>query len=168
MKFLTFIPLVLLLGSCVNPFAPELAEGDPFEELIGNPKTIDGFYTRFQNSYQFRDTTLYGPLVHPEFLFTYRDFDRNVDISWGRPIEMVTTNRLFLESEDIQLQWNNIVSSFVNTDKTEAQIIRRFNLTIVLSQSDVIRTDGSANFVLSRADSTVSWQLFRWRDESDA
>jgi hypothetical protein len=159
--------LVTIPLACTNPFAPELTDSDPFGELLGDPTTIDGFYTRFQNAYIFRDTTLYGPLIHPEFVFTYRDFDRNVDVSWGRSLEIITTHRLFLESNDIQLQWNNVVTSFVNPDKTQAQIIRRFNLSVVLSQADVIRTDGSANFVLERPDSTQAWQLIRWRDESD-
>lgn len=159
--------ILLFPLACTNPFAPELTDSDPFGELLGDPTTIDGFYTRFQNAYIFRDTTLYGPLIHPEFVFTYRDFDRNVDVSWGRSLELITTHRLFLESNDIQLQWNNVVTSFVNPDKTQAQVIRRFNLSVVLSQADVIRTDGSANFVLERPDSTQVWQLIRWRDESD-
>jgi hypothetical protein len=50
---------------------------------------------------------------------------------------------------------------------TEAQIIRRFDLIVSLEGSDVIRTDGSANFVLQRPDTLSPWQLIRWRDQSD-
>lgn len=153
--------------SCTNPFAPKLLEGDILEDLLGNPSTLEGFYTRFQNAYQLRDTTLYGPLIHPEFIFTYRDPEQNVDISWGRSQEMNTTSRLFQNSRDIQLQWSNIITRIDNPDRTRTQVIRRFNLTVLLEGAEMFRTDGAANFILTRTDSTSNWQLLTWRDESD-
>jgi hypothetical protein len=156
-----------ILAGCLNPFAPRELEGDILENLLGDPSTLEGFYTRFQNAYQLRDTTLYGPLIHPEFIFTYRDPEQNVDISWGRAEEMNATSRLFQNSRDIQLQWNNIISRFENAEKTRSQVVRRFNLTILLEGSDLFRTDGAANFILTRTDSTANWQLLSWRDESD-
>jgi hypothetical protein len=152
---------------CSNPFAPGLEKGDPFDALLGDPRTIDGFYLRFQNAYLFRDTTLYGPLIHPEFIFTFRDFEQNVDISWGRPAEMISTWRLFNRSQDLQLQWNNLVSTSINAERTEAILLRRFNLGVVLSANEIYRTDGVAGFMLRRPDSTAAWTLFRWRDESN-
>lgn len=158
---------VVISAGCINPFAPGEAEGDPFENFLGDPTTIEGFYQRFQNAYQLRDTTLYGPLIHPEFLFTFRDFEQNVDITWGRAEEMWATYNLFLNSAEIQMQWNNIISRQVNDENTFSQVVRRFSLIVVLQGSDVLRTDGSANFVLTRADSAARWQLISWRDESD-
>jgi hypothetical protein len=157
----------LLTGGCANPFAPGLEAGDPFDALLGDPRSLDGFYLRFQNAYQFRDTTLYGPLIDPEFMFTYRDFEQNVDISWGRPAELNSTWRLFNQSQDLQLQWNNLVSSSVNPEKTEAVLLRRFNLGVVLNAAENYRTDGVAGFILRREDSTMAWRLYRWRDESN-
>ena len=164
-----WITVVILVGlaGCSNPFAPGVEEGDPFTELLGDPSTVEGFFVRFQNAYQLRDTTLYGPLIHPNFTFTYRDFDNNVDISWSRIEEMSSTYRLFINSQDIRIQWNNIISQEINSNKDRGQIIRRFDLTVILEASDVIRTDGAVNFILSRADSTEDWQLLSWRDESD-
>lgn len=159
--------MLCILVGCINPFAPGYEEGDPFSELLGDPSTVEGFFVRFQNAYQLRDTTLYGPLIHPNFTFTYRDHDNNVDITWGRAEEMSSTYRLFLNSQDIRIQWNNIISQNFNEDKTQGQIIRRFDLTVVLQAADVIRTDGSVNFILTRADSTDNWQILSWRDESD-
>jgi hypothetical protein len=166
---LTWLWTLCLLGvvSCTNPFAPKVLEGDILGDLLGDPTTIEGFYLRFQNAYQLRDTTLYGPLIHPNFTFTYRDPEQNVDITWGRSQEMNSTSLLFQQSSDIQLQWNNIITQFTNTTKTQSQIIRRFNLVIVLQGSDIFRTDGSTNFVLTRADSTATWQILSWRDESE-
>jgi hypothetical protein len=164
-----FIVAVFAVGvaGCLNPFAPGVEEGDPFTDLLGDPSTIEGFFVRFQNAYQLRDTTLYGPLIHPNFTFTFRDYDNNVDISWSRVEEMSSTYRLFINSQDIRIQWNNIISQNINAERDRAQIIRRFDLTVILDASDVIRTDGAVNFVMTRADSTENWQLFSWRDESD-
>ncbi len=162
------LAVLALVGlGCWNPFAPGAEEGDPFETLLGDPSTIEGFFTRFQNAYQLRDTTLYGPLIASDFTFTYRDYDNNVDISWGRSEEMSSTYRLFINSRDIRIQWNNIISQDVNADKDRAQVIRRFDLTVVLEAADLIRTDGAVNFILAREDSTDNWQLRSWRDESD-
>jgi hypothetical protein len=110
---------------------------------------------------------LYGPLIAPDFIFTYRDAELNVDVSWGRAEELNTTARLFSTSRDIQLQWNNISSFFQNEPKTRAQVIRRFNLMVMLDESTVYRTDGATNFILTREDSTRAWQLQSWRDESE-
>ncbi|TNE71885.1 hypothetical protein EP331_08440 [bacterium] len=134
---------------------------------MGNPLTIDGFYTRFQNAYKLRDTTLYGPLLHPEFTFTFRNYEQNVDVSWGRIEDLISTGNMFQFSREIDLTWNNIIVQLDNGEGTEAQIIRRFDLIVSLEGSDVIRTDGSANFVLQRPDTLSPWQIIRWRDQSD-
>lgn len=164
---LLLFTILFLLPSCVNPFSPRVDETNIFDELLGDPKKIDGFYIRFQNAYQFRDTTLYGPLIDPNFNFVFRDFNRNLDVTWGRTEDLNSTYNLFIQSQDIQLQWNNIVLQAVNPEGTRAQIVRRFNLLVVINSNDIIRTDGSANFVLARADSTMSWKLLQWRDESE-
>ena len=52
-------------------------------------------------------------------------------------------------------------------DKTQSQIIRRFSLVVVLDGADIFRTDGATNFVLTRTDSTSTWQILSWRDESE-
>ena len=166
-NFCAILILVLISSTCLNPFAPEYKEGEPLENLLGNPTTISGFYTRFQNAYKLRDTTLYGPLIHPEFTFTYRNPDQNVDVSWGRVEELMSTSRLFQYSREIDLTWNNVIVELTNGLGTEAQIIRRFDLIVSLEGSDVLRTDGSANFVLQRTDTLQPWKLIRWRDQSD-
>ncbi len=164
-----FVSMVLGIGlaGCINPFAPGVADGDPLDDILGDPSTIEGFFVRFQNAYQLRDTTLYGPLIHPDFTFTYRDYDNNVDITWFRNDEMSSTYRLFINSQDIRIQWNNIISLDQNVEATQAQVIRRFDLTVILDAADVIRTDGAVNFIMTRPDSTENWQLLSWRDESD-
>ena len=165
--------LPLFTAGCINPFAPGELEGDPIVDLLGDPSTIEGFYTRFQKSYELRDTSLYGPLIHPNFTFTFRDDDRNVDITWGRSEEMNSTYNMFSQSYDISLRWNNIIDQIPmgtqdESDTESMLVIRRFNLTVVVSPSEPpFRSDGSASFVLTRPDETANWRLVSWRDESD-
>src|SRR5690554_3361014 len=73
---------IMLVCSC-NPFAPALEEGDPFATLLGDPTTIEGFFTNFQNAYELRDLALYEPLIDSAFIFTYYDFDAQVERQWG-------------------------------------------------------------------------------------
>lgn len=162
-----FLLLIPFLAGCINPFAPEELEGDPVADLLGDPSTIQGFYTRFQKAYELRDTSLYGPLIHSDFTFTFRDDNRNVDRSWGRSEEMSNTYNMFSLSYDITLRWNNITQEIIGEDKTEGQVIRRFNLTVVRTPGETYRADGSASFRLTRPDSTADWRLISWRDESD-
>ena len=35
--------------------APALEEGDPFGDLLGDPTTVDGFFTAFRTAYELRD-----------------------------------------------------------------------------------------------------------------
>lgn len=165
---LCFLFAFPLLAGCINPFAPGELEGDPVADLLGDPSTIEGFYTRFQKSYELRDTSLYGPLIHSDFTFIFRDEERNVDVTWNRPEEMNSTYNMFSLSYDISLRWNNITQEIINEEQTRAEVIRRFNLTVLESPSEPpLRSDGSASFRLTRSDSTDDWQLILWRDESD-
>ena len=70
--------LLALLGSSLpacNPFAPSLGEGDVFGDLLGDPTTVEGFFTNFRNAYELRDLSLYEPLIDSSFVFQYTDFD---------------------------------------------------------------------------------------------
>jgi len=156
----------ILLAGC-NPFAPSLEEGDPFGALLGDPTTISGFFTNFQNAYELRDISLYEPLLDSSFIFIYHDFDAQVDRQWGFSQELESTRRLFQNSSLIRLRWNNIISQVINPSSTEAHVVRSFNLSVTLEAADVFGTDGNVNLQLVRRDSTGSWRMRRWRDESE-
>ncbi|MBO6573789.1 MAG: hypothetical protein JJ896_00105 [Rhodothermales bacterium] len=160
------LPLLLVLAGC-NPFAPALEEGSAFGDLLGDPTTVDGFFTNFQNAYELRDLSLYEPLLDSSFVFVWRDFDAQVDREWGFVEDLETTRRLFANASLIRLQWNQILSRDVFDPGRQERIVRSFNLTITLEQGDVFRGDGNVNFLLGRADSTANWKLLRWRDESE-
>ncbi|MFK7848299.1 MAG: hypothetical protein AB8G77_23630 [Rhodothermales bacterium] len=163
---LTILCLCALLSSC-NPFAPALEEGDPFGNLLGDPSTIDGFFTNFQAAYELRDMSLYEPLLDSSFIFTYNDFDIQVDRQWGFTQEIESTRRLFQNASQISLQWNQIISQNLFDENLSARVVRSFSLNISLETGDGFRGDGNVNFVLARKAEGENWQLFRWRDESE-
>ncbi|NCS88872.1 MAG: hypothetical protein GW789_09050 [Ignavibacteria bacterium] len=153
------------MAGCVNPFSPKLDNSDSNDEgTITDLKTIDGVFQNFKYAYTFKDTTIYGEIISTDFIFTYRDYDQGVDISWGRDEEMKTTNGLFQNSQRLDLIWNNIVLS--SQDSLTANIVRGFNLTITFNPTDVVRLDGRVNLSL-RKNAEKKWQITKWLDESN-
>ncbi len=155
-----------MFTGCKNPFAPALDENsnNP-SSTISDQKTIDGVFQNFQYAYTFRDTIIYGNLIDENFIFTYRDYDQGVDVSWGRDEEMKTTYGLFQNSQQLDLIWNNVVLSTV--DSSSANIVRGFNLTITFSPTDIQRLDGRVNMTLVKDPQTSKWLITRWIDESN-
>lgn len=170
MKTSRYILLPLFLGFIAagcNPFAPSLEEGNPFGDLLGDPTTVDGFFTNFSNAYELRDLSLYEPLLDSSFIFIYYDFDAQVEREWGFSQELASTRRLFENASLISLRWNQIISQSVLDDGLTARVVRPFNLTISLEAGEAFRGDGNVNFQLTRSDTTAAWKLLRWRDESE-
>ncbi len=162
--------LILLLGSLVaacNPFAPSLGDGDAFGDLLGDPKTVEGFFTNFRNAYELRDLSLYEPLIDSSFVFQYTDFDAGIDREWSFAQELESTRRLFQNAALVQLQWNQIISRDAFDDERQTRVVRSFNLTIALEGGEVFRGDGNVNFLLVRPDTASAWKLQFWRDESE-
>lgn len=157
---------IILLAGCKNPFAPSFDEAaNEGGSTISDQKTIEGVFQNFQYAYTFRDTTIYGKVISDNFIFTYRDYDLGFDVSWGREEEMKTTYGLFENSQRLDLIWNNIILSSVDT--LSANIVRSFNLTITFNPTDVIRIDGRVNMALARKNEESKWQITRWIDESN-
>lgn len=155
------------LAAGCNPFAPALGEGDPFGDLLGDPTTVEGFFTNFRNAYELRDLSLYEPLIDSSFVFQYTDFDAGIEREWSFAQELESTRRLFQNAALIQLQWNQIISQDDLEAGRQNRVVRSFNLTIALEGGEVFRGDGNVNFLLVRPDSTSAWKLRFWRDESE-
>lgn len=155
-----------MIAGCKNPFAPALDDSPGGNgSTISDLKNIDGVFQNFQYAYVFKDTTIYGKLISEEFLFTYRDYDAGVDVSWGRDEEMKTTFGLFQNTQQLDLIWNNEV---LNTqDSLNATIIRAFNLTITFNPIDVVRVNGRVNLSLKKDPASQTWSITRWIDESN-
>jgi len=162
----TFVILSVFQSSC-NPFAPKLGEGNPDDGFLGDQTTVSGFFQLFRSAYELRDISIYEPLIDSTFVFIYRDFDAQIDRQWGFTQELETTRRMFQDANWIQLKWNQIIAEDVAEGSRRSRIIRSFNLAISIEGSDVLRGDGNVNFTLVRSDSAATWQLSRWRDESE-
>ncbi len=78
---------------------------------------------------------------------------------------MKTTYGLFQNSQRLDLIWNNIVLSTI--DSSTANIVRGFNLTITFSSTDIERLDGRVNMSLRKDPQTSKWLITRWIDESN-
>lgn len=168
MKSILTIAFVSVLISSCNPFAPGLDDSpDDSFSIIGDATTIEGVFQNMRYAYTFRDTSIYGQLLNGDFNFVYRDYDRGVDVSWGRDEEMRTTHGLFRNVQRLDLVWNNIISLSTDSLNVRANVTRNFNLTVTFNPSDVIRVDGYANLALMRLKSQDSWRVIRWRDESN-
>lgn len=155
--------MLIILNSCVNPFAPEIDENLGIEGgLISDQKSIDGVFQNFQYAYTFQDTLIYNQLLEKDFTFSYRNYDLGVDESWGRDEEMKVTYGLFQNTQRLDLVWNNIIT--ITGDSTG--IIRSFNLTITFNPTDIIYVDGRVNLLLKKGDD-AKWRILRWIDESN-
>jgi len=171
-RTLTIATVSLLLGTgfglaACNPFAPALEEGDAFGDLLGDPATVEGFFTNFRNAYELRDVSLYEPLLDSAFTFVWQDFDNQIEREWGFTQDLESTRRLFQSASLIRLQWNQIFALDDLVPDLQVRVVRSFNLTVTLDEGDVFRTDGNVNFTLVRNAPGTSWRLRRWRDESE-
>ena len=152
-----------LLLSC-NPFAPELDESIG-QLRFGDPTTVEGYFESFRYAYQFKDTSLYSSLLHPNFIFSYKNFDRGLDLEWGRDEEIRTTSGLFNSVQALDLLWGNVLDSMGTA--TTFDITRTFSLDVTLNPSEVLHVDGRAIFSLRRDTVGKPWRAVRWRDESN-
>lgn len=150
--------------SCFNPFAPRLVLQSS-GTLLGDQRTTEGVFQNFRYAYIFKDTLTYGQLLAPNFVFIYRNYERNVDATWGRDEEMFSTNGLFRTAQTLDLVWNEII--FSSGDSLSMTIQRGFNLTVTFNASDVLRLDGRVNLSLIREKPSDVWLIRRWRDESN-
>lgn len=160
------IPIIVLaLVSCTNPFAPSLADGTLDSPVLGDQHTVEGVFQNFRFAYVFKDTLTYGALLEKAFTFVYRNYDKGVDMTWGRDEDMRATYNLFSAAQQLDLVWNDVITA--EGDNLTQNISRGFNLTITLSPTDVQRAQGRVNLRLERPDPESVWKIVRWRDESN-
>lgn len=157
--------MLSLATACTNPFAPALADEPSDHPILGDQRTIEGVFQNFRYAYVFRDTLTYGKLLNRAFTFVYRDYDKGVDITWGRDEDMIATNGLFAAVQNLDLVWNDVVQA--DGDSLTQSISRGFVLTITYSAGDVERAQGRVNLRIERNSPTDVWKILRWRDESN-
>jgi hypothetical protein len=162
------LPIMIILTlivaySCTNPFAPKLATGS--HEILTDQKTIDGVFENFRYAYIFKDTLVYGKLLSDNFTFTYHNYDKNVDVSWGRAEDMMTTLGLFNAAQSVNLIWNQVVIAI--GDSSRMNITRGFTLNIIFDPTYSDEVVGRVNLTLVRAAPGSIWQIEKWIDESN-
>lgn len=169
MKIITIIFLCsLFLMGCDNPFAPTLDTSlSNSSSILGDQRQLDGVFQNFKQAYAFKDSSIYGQVLAPNFIFVYRDYDKGTDVFWGRDEEIRTTYGLFQNVQRLDLVWNSIIASSVEADSLKATITRNFNLTVTFSSNDIVRVDGYAIWTLERPQTGELWKITRWRDESN-
>ncbi len=160
--FILLAAALPLIQSCFNPFAPKIDYTNTNQNIIADQKTIEGVFQNFKYSYTFKDTAIYGGLLTDDFVFTYFDYDLGVEVSWDRPTDMKTTNGLFVNTQDLNLIWNNIV--FQEGDSLFTDVKRSFNLTITFNPNDIINFYGFVDLTLERATTADIWRIKRWKD----
>lgn len=161
---LIFLMLGLGIWACNNPFAPSLADVDSEGSLLGNQKTVEGLFKNFNYAYTFKDTLIYGKLLHEDFTFSYKNYDKNGAVfTWGREDEMIATSRMFNAAQSIDLTWTDILNQ--NGDSLFVDITRRFVLKIILP-NDELNLFGKATFQLTRKSIKEDWKILQWTDES--
>ena len=162
-----FLPIVffsIVNLSCLNPFAPRL-DTEPSSQICSDLTVLENVFCTFRQSYTFKDTTMYSSILADNFVFTYRDYDLGVDVTWGRADDMHTTYGLFENVESLDLIWNNIISE--SGDDTTHTIVRGFNLTVTFNPSEINTVNGYANLSFARASTKDPWKITYWRDESN-
>ena len=164
-KLFTVFICSIILNSCINPFAPTIIDSDIDLPILGDQTTIEGFFQNFRYAYNLRDTVVYGNLLADDFTFHYRNYEKNLSLSWSRPEDMLTTYGLFNAVQNLEFIWNEIVRNEGN--EIERVIERGFHLTINFSPTDVVRVYGRVNFALKRKNENENWKLFIWQDESN-
>jgi hypothetical protein len=161
------VAIVLWLPSC-NPFAPKLEDiVIDRNTVLGNRKTISGLFDWFRNSYELRDSLLYGQIIARDFQFSYLDFTNNNLVYWDRDIDMRTTYNLFRAAKSTSVQWQHYVTADTSFSDTVASAERYFNVTIVLDDQQIFRSTGSARLQFKRKDREDFWQIVSWFDKSD-
>lgn len=164
MRHINIIFLLFLICGCTNPFAPKLADINSQNNILGDQTNIDGVFKNFRYAYIFKDTLVYGNLLADDFRFTFRNYEKGVDESWGRQEDMLTTSRLFMATQNIDLVWNDIIMEI--GDSLTKDISRGFNLSIIFSPTDAVNISGRVNMRLSRPSMNDIWKINNWRDES--
>ena len=162
---LPFLLLILLLAGCTNPFAPALEpQLHPNTTALGDQRTVLGVFQNIQYAYTYRDTLIYGNLLHPDFQFRYYNADRATDVTFNRDEEVRITYNLFKGADQIDLQWNDIIAQ--DGDSLLMDVTRAYNLKIGLQANDLFRIDGRATLRLVRNSPNDVWLIRSWRDDS--
>ncbi len=166
-----YLCALLMLQSC-NPFAPTFDDTlVDRSKLLGDRKTIKGFFDYFRNTYEIRDSTLYGRMLNRGFIFQWYDFSTGRNIYWGRDQEMLSTYKMFTNRsvKSVTLSWgDDYVLADTLTGDTVARVERFFELTLLIEDGNdqtSLKSFGRANMTLNRLNRQSDWKISYWIDK---
>jgi hypothetical protein len=154
---------------CDNPFAPKLDTSfSNSSSILADQHQLEGVFQNFKQAYAFQDSTIYGQVLAPNFIFIYPDYEKGgTDVFWGRDEEIRATYGLFQNVQRLDLLWNSIIVSSIDSDSLKATITRNFNLTVTFSANDIVRINGDATWTVERTQIDEVWKITSWRDKSN-
>ncbi len=158
-----FITLLFIL-SC-NPFAPRIDDNLGGQTFLADQSTVEGFFQNWSFAYNYRDTIIYQQLLSEDFIFSFRDYDINTDLTWDKETDVRKTHGLFTTSKYIDLVWNDYIFSI--GDSTVWDATRLFFLQVTFSESDILNITGRAKIRLTRENTQEDWRMLLWVDESN-
>lgn len=123
-------------------------------------------FQNIQYAYTYRDTLIYGNLLHPDFQFRYFNSERGTDVAFNRDEEMRITWNLFRGASQIDLQWTSFLSP-PEGDSLLVKVTRGYNLRITLQANETFVIEGQAALRLTRDQPTDVWRIRLWRDDSN-
>ncbi|NQV16848.1 hypothetical protein HQ531_15395 [bacterium] len=162
--FLLFPLTLFLLVGCWNPFAPTEGSLEGGGNLtLTEQRSPDEVLQNFRYAYIYRDSLVYSELFDTSFIFVY--YDPEVGGSggynyWGRDTELRTTGRLFRAFDHFTLVWNATIATDTS-QSGEISLTKTFDLSI----GGDIFLSGNAVFDFL-GDSSNTWRITRWQDES--
>jgi hypothetical protein len=156
--------VLLCLVACWNPFAPTEGPLDGAISLtLTEQRSPDEVLQNFRYAYVYRDSLVYSALLDTGFIFVYYDPDVGGSGGysfWGRDTELRTTGRLFRSFDNFTLVWNATIEEDT-LQNGRISLTKTFDLSI---GGDIFLT-GNAKFDFV-VDSTDTWRISRWQDES--
>lgn len=165
--FFINIFLSIITLSCGNPFAPKLEQDLGSEQTaLGDQKSVEGVFQNIRYAYTYRDTAIYGSLLHQDFQFRYYNNEKGTGALFNRDEEMKINYNLFRNAEQLDIQWNDIQSQ--EGDSIFVDVTRAYNLKLVLQQGEVFRVDGRARLRLTRKNQSEKWLIKIWYDVSNS
>ncbi len=162
-SLITLFVVVFLVG-CWNPFAPTEGQLEGVATVtLTEQKSPDEVLQNFRYAYIYRDSLVYSKLFDTSFVFIYYDAEVGGTGGynyWGRDTELRSTGRLFRAFDHFTLVWNATIAADTSQSGT-ISLTKTFDLSI----GGDIFFSGNAVFDFLM-DSTETWSISRWQDES--
>jgi hypothetical protein len=150
----------LLVGSCVNPFAPALR--GTTESLWTDASTVGGMLQNFQTAYQLEDSLQYADLLDEHFQFQYYDVQLQRTDGWYRDTDLRATARLFHTFRNVSLIWGGLAPETQTISTPDSLVEIRMQYQLMLDELSPLI--GFARFTLLKPQGE-RFRILLWQDE---